>query len=180
MKIVRIFGESLYSVLYENETADEFRRMFDLWQDIQYLFNFFSEHEKDLASGFWGTMSVDDAVTKTTEEAGKFERLLFRLSKQSSAKQNERLETLFAPLDNMQQQSKDLDMSKAKKCWLRIYGLRAEKNIYIVTGGAIKLTAKMKEREHTKRELQKLEKCRSFLLAQGLTDIEGIITELEL
>ena len=51
--------------------------------------------------------------------------------------------------------------------------------MYVVTGGAIKLTHKMEVREHTKGELQKMERCRNYLLDLGVFDVDGLIEELE-
>jgi hypothetical protein len=45
--------------------------------------------------------------------------------------------------------------------------------IYVITGGAIKLTRTMQEREHTLRELVKMEKVRSHLLANNIVDKES-------
>ena len=47
--------------------------------------------------------------------------------------------------------------------------------IYIITGGAIKLTEKMQDRPHTMVELEKIEKVRRFLIAEGIVDNEGFI-----
>ena len=41
--------------------------------------------------------------------------------------------------------------------WLRIYAIKLEPGIYVITGGAIKLTRTMQEREHTLLELDKME-----------------------
>ena len=57
--------------------------------------------------------------------------------------------------------------------WLRLYAIRFDRNSYLVTGGAIKLTRTMQEREHTLEELRKLEKVRNFLLSEGAYDIDG-------
>lgn len=57
---------------------------------------------------------------------------------------------------------------KRHASWLRIYAIRVEPNVYIITGGAIKLTAKMQDREHTQRELDKLNACRDFLRINGI------------
>ena len=57
--------------------------------------------------------------------------------------------------------------------WLRIYALKLSTGIYIVTGGAIKLTATMRERKHTLEELQKMEKVRQFLLNENIVDEDG-------
>jgi len=69
--------------------------------------------------------------------------------------------------------------SKAKANWLRIYALRIDRNTYIITGGAIKLTQKMQERDHTDIELKKIEKCRNYLLELGIVDKDGVIEEME-
>ena len=51
--------------------------------------------------------------------------------------------------------------------------IRFQKNSYLITGGAIKLTRTMQEREHTLSELQKLEMVRNFLIAEGAFDLDG-------
>ena len=45
---------------------------------------------------------------------------------------------------------------------------------YLITGGAIKLTATMSERPHTLAELAQLEKVRNKLIDLGVYDIEGL------
>jgi hypothetical protein len=46
---------------------------------------------------------------------------------------------------------------------IRIYAIRLTPNLFIVTGGAIKLTATMQERPHLREELTKLEHVRTWL-----------------
>ena len=57
--------------------------------------------------------------------------------------------------------------------WLRLYAVKLQSNRYLITGGAIKLTATMQEREHTLEELRKLNKVRDNLLKEGIIDYEG-------
>lgn len=59
--------------------------------------------------------------------------------------------------------------------WLRIYAIKLEPGCYIITGGAIKLTRTMQEREHTLAELTKMEKVRSYLLNGGAIDADGFV-----
>ena len=61
---------------------------------------------------------------------------------------------------------------------MRIYAIKLAAGIYIITGGAIKLTASMQEREHTLLELQKMEKVRRFLLEENIVDDESFIEYL--
>ena len=61
--------------------------------------------------------------------------------------------------------------------WLRLYAIKLDKGMYLITGGAIKLTFHMDEREHTRRELQKLEKVRAFLMEQQVFDADSFLED---
>ena len=93
---------------------------------------------------------------------------------------SDELDSLFKPLENLRTAEVLLGKEKAKgnrnfrhDSWLRLYAIRFQRNSYLVTGGAIKLTHTMQEREHTLEELRKLEKVRSFLLSEGACDMDG-------
>ena len=58
--------------------------------------------------------------------------------------------------------------------WLRLYALKLDPETYVITGGAITLTHTMGERQHTIMELQKMENVRNFLLAKGVSDLDGM------
>ncbi len=59
-----------------------------------------------------------------------------------------------------------------KSPWLRLYAIRIASDLFVITGGAIKLTKLMEEREHTQKELCKLDLVKNFLFDQGLLDKE--------
>jgi hypothetical protein len=178
VKIVRIFGKHLYSFKFKNK-KNEYERIFDYWSDIEQLEEFFETNKNNLDRQFWGNISVEEAVLQTVYEAQLLEDKLRALSKQINTTK-EGLETLFRPLDDLQIQIDCLNKSKAKKKWLRIYALRIEKDVYVVTGGAIKLTHKMEEKKHTRDELHKIEKCRNYLIREGIIDKEGIAEAFEI
>lgn len=93
------------------------------------------------------------------------------------------LDRLFRPLSNNQTSDRLLGKEKARlkerinnhASWLRIYALKLTSGIYIITGGAIKLTATMQERQHTLIELQKMEHVRNFLINENIIDNDGFI-----
>lgn len=92
------------------------------------------------------------------------------------------LDLIFRPLSNSRIAECLLGREKARlknlvgrSSWLRIYAIKLAKGIYIVTGGAIKLTATMQERPHTAKELTKIEKVRNFLLEEGIIDDDSFI-----
>lgn len=179
MKIVHIFGQHLFAFKYKHQ-ANEFERLFDFWADVEELETFFESNQLDLSNPYWGNISVEEAILKTMDEAQRLEDKIRGLSKQNNM-QPKGLETLFRPLDDMQGQVDCiLNKSKAKQSWLRIYALRIEKDVYVITGGAIKLTHKMGTRNHTQKELQKIDKCREYLIEQGIIDKEGLAEILEI
>jgi len=47
--------------------------------------------------------------------------------------------------------------------------------VFIVTGGAIKLTATMQEREHTLMQLARMEKVRNVLIEADVVDDAGFM-----
>ena len=143
MEIVPIFGQNLFAIKYAGETKDEFSRLFELWQDPEYLEDFFETHKVDLEGGFWSDMNVENAVIETFDYAQNFEQHLLLLSDQGENEQLIGLEEIFAPLHNLQAQIQILGKSKAKATWLRLYALRVDRSVYIITGGAIKLTQEM-------------------------------------
>lgn len=51
--------------------------------------------------------------------------------------------------------------------------------LFHLTGGAIKLTATMQEREHTQKELDKLNACRDFLKQNGVFDQDSFVDFFE-
>ncbi len=56
---------------------------------------------------------------------------------------------------------------------LRIYAIKLNPGIYVITGGAIKLTRTMQEREHTLVELARMEKVRQFMLDNNIVDMDS-------
>ncbi len=172
MEIVSIFANQLTAFRYGTDQPDEFARLFDQWQDPEYLYEFFTEHIEDLQSGFFGAVSLSTAISQTRDEAMRLERKLLQLA---SGKFDD-LDSIFEPL--RLEEPVELARSKAKgekpKSWLRIYAIKLETNAYVVTGGAIKLTRSMQDRKHTVEELKKFERCKDFLREQGISDIDGL------
>lgn len=67
----------------------------------------------------------------------------------------------------------ELSKQKGKRSFLRLFAIRIDKNCFAITGGAIKFHHLNKDRQHTEREMDKLDKCRSFLQANGVIDADS-------
>jgi len=98
--------------------------------------------------------------------------LLIRLGtrKQSDAQ----LQQVFKPLGN-EGSLTELQLSKAsvkdrtfKDPKLRIYTVRVGENTYVVTGGAIKLTNRMGERDHTQAQWERVQRARDWLKSESI------------
>ncbi len=170
MRIVNTFAiveNSLYTVQYADERLNEFRRLFRLWNDTEYLESFFEEHKTDLEREFWRNISVNEAVFWTKQEAQNLERKLIQIAENGKTDRYDTLSSLFKPLYDRTIRIEEFEKSKVKGLrnpnWLRIYAIRLDANLFVISGGAIKLTATMNERPHLLLELEKLNITQKYL-----------------
>ncbi len=163
----------LWAVHFDGENLNELDRVFSQWNDAGWLLKFFRENFNDLVSYFKIT-KLDEAVYDTMADSDQLECLILDISPDAN------LDELFRPLENSRASEMMLSKEKARlqsrpkhASWLRIYAIKLNPGIYVVTGGAIKLTRTMQEREHTLKELEKMEKVRQYLVANGVIDDES-------
>ena len=181
MKFVRAISgyDHLWAVRDEAKEADELNLLFRQWSNANYLLDFFLANLDDL-QGFFHVKKISSAITDTMEDARVLEQLILDFP------YTERLDGLVHPLSLSDNRMHELTHEKARNwererhaSWLRIYAIRVEPNVYIVTGGAIKLTATMQDREHTQIELDKLTSCRSYLQQNGIVDKDSFVDFFE-
>jgi hypothetical protein len=177
MKLIRIFEHeknTLLSIQFDNEDFDEFRKAFNQWQDVEYLEQFFEENKADLQNGFYGNISVENAVFETIDESEKFEEHIRKIAIEGEKDNEPNLNNIVFKTLNNSETSLVNQKSKAyglvRKSWLRIYAIRLGAKIFVVSGSAIKLTREMKERKHTSEELNKLQKTAQYLKDEGIMD----------
>ena len=169
MKFEELINGKLWAVRADDDNCHELEILLDHWNDVVWLRNFFLNNQDDLNAFYH--VSIEDAIWDTIEDSDKIESMLLELG------ENDDLDTLFRPLNNNETAESLLQKDKARlkdrpvhSSWLRVYAIRLSTGAYIITGGAIKLTFKMEEREHTRNELDKIEKVRNFLLNERIID----------
>lgn len=174
MKFEELISGKLWAVRDDNTDEHELEILLDHWNDVVWLRNFFISNQEDL--GKYYQVSIEEAIWDTIEDSDKIETTLIQLA------EDDNLDTLFRPLDNNETAESLLQKDKARlkkrpihSSWLRVYAIRLSTGAYIITGGAIKLTLKMEEREHTRLELEKIEKVRTFLLNEHIIDDDSFI-----
>jgi hypothetical protein len=168
MEIVELVEESLYAIKYDGFENDEFTRLFLLWtKDKIYLEAFFEEHLDKLNNDYWRGILIEDAIKSTIYQARNLGRKLLEIAERGRTDRYETLSILFKPLHNTTTEIETFEQNKAKselnQNWLRIYAIRIDANLFVITGGAIKLSRTMNEEEYLLAELKKMEVVKAFL-----------------
>lgn len=165
--------ERLWAVVYDGDEENVLTQLFSHWTDLDYLYAFFEKNWDDLTA-YFDITDINQAVSDTGHDAMSLKAVLLDIRPDAN------LDMVFRPLDNQRIHEMILSAEKAKgrrrsghDSWLRIYALKFEPNAYLITGGAIKLTHLMEDREHTRQELLNLEFVRRTLLEEGVVDLEG-------
>lgn len=166
MKFCIIFAEKLYAVHYSDDNVNIFRKIMEQWTDTEFLYNFLEQQNKDVEPD-----EIPELIMQITEDAHQIDILLTKLAKSEKEKINE----FFLPLSPSEYKLTDLSKQKGRlrRSFTRVYGIKIEDNCYIITGGALKFTRTMQEREHTKKELDNLNKVRDYLISENIVDKEG-------
>lgn len=165
MKIVRIFEDQLFAFHFESEFMNELQRLLKLWNDTEYLYEFLKDNKSDLPKG----VLISTLVFQLIDNANDIDDTINEISSDP----NRRLEDFFKPLDNQEIHIVNLSKQKGRKKYLRLYAIKIDNNCFIITGGTIKFHHLNKDRPHTKKEMQKIEKCRDYLKQNRVFDSES-------
>ena len=171
-------NERLWAVRYDDCLDNVLDFILGQWNDVIWLRSFFKENIDDLASYFKIT-DVNQAIYDTIEDSERLQCLILDISPDAD------LDKIFRPLENSRTSEMILGKEKTglsntprHASWMRIYAIKLEQGMYVITGGAIKLTRTMQEREHTLVELARMEKVRRFLLDNDIADKDSFVDYL--
>ena len=167
--------DHLWSVKYPEKEADELTMLFRNWSNGNYLLDFFLSNMEDLKN-FFHVQRISEAIKDTVEDAQVLQKLILDFP------YTEHLDGLFHPLSLSDNRVTEMTREKARNwnrdrhaSWLRIYAIRVQEEVFVVTGGAIKLTPAMQDRPHTQEELEKLNQCREFLKNNGVINQDSFV-----
>jgi hypothetical protein len=160
MKFNTIFEPNLYSVIFDNNT-DEFEKFLRFLTDATQLEVYFNENRNVLK---YYNISIEDAIEKTLD-------LSIELYEYLKLNRNN-LDKIFEPLKSFGGEYA-LHRMKFKSNWIRVYAIKIESKYFVITGGVIKQSNKMKEHIGTQKQLVNLSKVREYLLEQGIVDVDG-------
>lgn len=169
--------EGLYSIVYDNCESCEFDRLFDNWNDVEYVTNYCETNKEYLNTDYFSDFTIDEIISRILLEAETLEGQIENIVNDGFEKKDANLQMLFKQLHDQQFTIPILQESKAKiddkrhfpKPILRVYGLRIDSNTFVVTGGAIKITQSMQDHVDTNEELNKMGLVKSFLAEIEIT-----------
>jgi hypothetical protein len=181
LKLIVIFAGNIWSIQYDEEYSDEYTRLFECWTDMEYLEEFIEEHQDLLDDPFWKGYSKESVILMIYKEASDFMQHLKTLYDNVCNGQLPDFDKEFHPLSRNSYEWK-LERYKAygkvigniAKSFLRLYAIKIESNVYVITGGGIKLTKTMNECTYLNNELHKLDIVRNWLKSFGVTEAQDL------
>ena len=180
MDIIEIFKEHLYSIRYDKEKDDEFTRLFNNWNDMEYVATFFSENEKWLLNEIWSdTPDPHSASSKVIYEANElrdmFDALIRNVEHGTKPDLDDHFHYLEGKYKDVLEYIPMKSYGKGSPSFLRMYAIKMDSNCYLITGGGIKLADSIQNspdlREHV---LQNIDKVRRFLRENAILDSEDM------
>lgn len=172
MEIVAIFAPRLHAFRYEGEVDNEYDRLLDLWTDTEYVRSFLNANEKDIPNH----KTKRQFVKYIRQDSINIDEQLLRITETT----DKSLSHFFQPLHNYEYEFKIFSLQKGRQHCLRLYAIKIDEDTFVITGGAIKLPLHhlMEDREHTRVELQKLERAKSYLHENGVFDEDSFFEYL--
>lgn len=91
MEIIKIYPPFLYSIKYDETDDNEYDRLFNQWNDVNYVVSFMNEHKSMLSNDVWvDVREPEDAARQVLEEAEDLEELIDELCKNTDLGENTR------------------------------------------------------------------------------------------
>ena len=179
MEIETIYEPYVYSIKYDGQELCEFDRLFDAWSDMSELVNFMRTHQEYLNNPIWGEQHTpESAARRVRDEAKELGKLLLELCKNSDQGETPDFDSHFKFLDGKYQVYEYIPMKSygtGRPSFLRMYAIKLKNNLYVITGGGIKLADTIQESpDLQKHVLQNIDKVRAWLIQNGIIDEQDL------
>ncbi|MBP7179671.1 MAG: hypothetical protein KBA24_00860 [Dysgonomonadaceae bacterium] len=173
-----IIPDKLAAFVYkQDEGIDVLHKIISKWRDVEYLYDFYEENKETIE--VVPTTSYDYSFSDFLEEIMcDLEQLEDFI--ESLKNGNVELHKYFIPLSETEERKKILSLRKRRCKWLRIYAIQIAENLYVITGGAIKITKTMQQHKDTNNELAQLNYSRDWLKHQGIETDESFYLYFEI
>ena len=191
MEFIPIFDKILVAVIFADTDSEqkkygsEWDKIFTLWKDQKYISDFLDlpRNRVHLGSAFFRKQKLNSIQVRLSiyQDAIYVRKKITQICDDITNGKKENLDYFFKPLVNGKA-DEPLLHSKVRKRLIAIYAIRISSTQYIITGGAIKLVARMDEQDETYEQLLRLRTVSGYLKDQGVFDedsfYEMILDEL--
>jgi len=170
----------LYSIQYDDAEENEFDRLFQKWNDVEYVVNFLNENKDMLLHPIWLNITEpEEAAKQVLKEAEELENFLIDLCENVAEGETPDLDSHFKFLDGIYKYEIEYIPMKSygtvRPSLLRMYAIRLGTNTYLITGGGIKLADTIQNSPGLKEHvLQNIDKVRTWLKSMGIYDGDDI------
>ena len=180
MEIIAIYPPYIYSIQYDDVETSEFARLFQQWNDVDYITRFFDTYQDYLKSPVWHNISEpEDAARQVLQEAYDLEDLFDVLFDNTINGEENDFDSHFHYLEGKYKYEIERPPMKSygtnRPSLLRIYAIKMGTNTYLITGGGIKLAETIQDSPDLKNHvLRNIDRVRQYLKANGITDSDDM------
>lgn len=159
---------------------NEFDRLFQLWNDVEFVTQFIHENVDYLKTSYWqDILEPEDAARQVLDEAEALEDLFIKLNKNTESNKLPDYDSHFKYLEGKYKYELEWPPMKSygttRPSLLRLYAIKMEKNTYLITGGGIKLADTIQGSPDLKDHiLQDIDRVRHYLRENGIMDSDDM------
>lgn len=163
MELNTIIEGALYAIHWDEEDHDSLDQMAIDLTDISYLQDYFNINQEKLKYYRNPSYTPEEAVIRTAKEANELIQELRKNAILSTQGKSPDLDYLFERLhtNDAPSNARFYTDFKAKGFpgtapWIRVYAVKCDDNLYVITGYGIKLVRDMRHDSDLRQELTKL------------------------
>ena len=182
MDIIEIIPSYLYSVKYDNQTYDEFHRVFHYWNDVESLVDFFRAHIDYLSHPFWGDFKdePEKAAKTVVVDAMDLECYIHELAKNAQNSKRPDFDEYFHPLNGKYIYEWNHIPMKGygvrRPTFLRLYAIKMGQNCYLLVYGGLKLSDTIQDSPVLKEQVfKRIDKTLEFLKQEAIADGDDLL-----
>lgn len=195
MELKEIYPGVLWSVQYHRDEKNIFAKRMFQWRDVEYLESFIIGHKGFIENDpHWKGYSVEDVIVSAKKDASKLLRYINTLCTNTVNGLHPDLSDRFyilekPPYDEEKEARRkfygrdpDDDSDDDSDTVFRFYAIKVDSEeegempIFIITGGGIKLSDKMRKMKELNREYNQMLSVQEWLSKQGIITKESLYT----
>ena len=191
MEIVKIFGDTIWSVRYEGDNLDIFSQRMSEWLDMEYLDKYFNKNRKYIEQNdFFKEHTFQEVLVAAKMQAQRFLKDFKTYFKNEWKNRHPNFEDRFISFDK-HPLGKDAERKKkmygARACEInslfRLYAIRIDSEVegkppcYIIIGGGIKIKKSIQDDRLLMSEIKRFHSVEDWLKQNKIESKEQLIIE---